>query len=73
VVPSSPPAAARAFEVRVDGVAVVTLTIPANGIEASLVGQGGLLVQAGSLIELVDLGAAIPQSTMSVGIAGIHV
>lgn len=67
------PAAGASFEVHVDGVTVATLTIPPAGIEASLVGAGSLLIAAGSLVELVNVGPALSQSTMSVGIAGTHV
>lgn len=67
------PAAGAAFELRVDGVKVATLTIPPAGIEASLVGSGSLLIAAGSLVELVNVGPALSQSTMSVGLAGTHV
>lgn len=61
------------FELRLDGVRVATLTIPPGQDHALLVGAGAIAVQPGSMFKLVNTGAALKATAVSVGIAGYHV
>lgn len=54
--PSATATAGMAFEIWVDGSNVASLTIPKGADHAALVGSGALLIRAGSLIEVVNLG-----------------
>lgn len=58
---------------KVDGTTVATLTIPPGQDHAVLVGSGAIVIPTGSLVELVNTGAALKATTFSLGIAGTYV